>query len=98
MSVRASNCLENAGYTTVGKLVDKINTREDLKKLRNCGEKTMELDYKQILNAVFMDDHLVLCIQKNMMLFVAYDGFTKGTFSEFKQFLREKRPDLKIPE
>lgn len=63
-----------------------------------CGEKTMELDYKQILNAVFMDDHLVLCIQKNMMLFVAYDGFTKGTFSEFKQFLREKRPDLKIPE
>ncbi len=25
-------------------------------------------------------------------------GFTKGTFTEFKQFLRTKRPDLKIPE
>ena len=24
--------------------------------------------------------------------------FTKGTFGEFKQFLRTKRPDLKIPE
>ena len=29
---------------------------------------------------------------------LSYDGFTKGTFSEFKQFLRTKRPDLKIPE
>lgn len=26
------------------------------------------------------------------------DNFTKGTFAEFKQFLRTKRPDLKIPE
>ena len=43
-------------------------------------------------------DHVALGIQKNMMLFVAIDSFTKGTFSEFKQFLREKRPDLKIPE
>ena len=26
------------------------------------------------------------------------NSFTKGTFEEFKQFLRYKRPDLKIPE
>lgn len=35
---------------------------------------------------------------KRMGIMVDPNGFTKGTFSEFKQFLREKRPDLKIPE
>ena len=49
LSVRANNCLENAGYTTVGKLVEKINKREDLKKLRNCGEKTMD----EIMESLF---------------------------------------------
>ena len=48
LSVRASNCLENAGYTTVGKLVEKINKREDLKKLRNCGEKTVDEIMEQL--------------------------------------------------
>ena len=63
-----------------------------------CDDKTMELSYKQITMVDIYADHMVLGIQKNMMLFVAIDGFTKGTFSEFKQFLRTKRPDLKIPE
>ena len=49
LSARASNCLEQAGYTTVGKLVEKINKREDLKKLRNCGEKTMD----EIMESLF---------------------------------------------
>ena len=48
LSVRANNCLENAGYTTVGKLVEKINKREDLKKLRNCGEKTVDEIMEQL--------------------------------------------------
>ena len=48
LSVRASNCLENAGYTTVGKLVEKINKREDLKKIRNCGEKTVDEIMEQL--------------------------------------------------
>ena len=42
LSARANNCLENAGYTTIGKLVENINKRDDLKKLRNCGEKTVD--------------------------------------------------------
>ena len=63
-----------------------------------CNDKTMELPYKEITTVDIYSDHMVLGIHKNMMLFVAVDGFTKGTFSEFKQFLREKRPDLKIPE
>lgn len=63
-----------------------------------CDDKTMELPYRKITMVDIYADHMVLGIQKNMMLFVAIDGFTKGTFSEFKQFLRTKRPDLKIPE
>ena len=63
-----------------------------------CDDKIMELPYRKITMVDIYADHMVLGIQKNMMLFVAVDGFTKGTFSEFKQFLREKRPDLKIPE
>lgn len=31
-------------------------------------------------------------------IFLDPNGFTKGTFEDFKQFLRTKRPDLKIPE
>ena len=34
---------------------------------------------------------------RTVLLFNRSD-FTKGTFEEFKQFLRTKRPDLKIPE
>ncbi len=32
------------------------------------------------------------------VLLLGRNEFTKGTFEEFKQFLRTKRPDLKIPE
>ena len=39
ISACASNCLESVGYITVGKLVEKIDKREDLKNLRNCSEK-----------------------------------------------------------
>ena len=63
-----------------------------------CDGRTMELPYKQITTVELFADHVVLGVHKNMMLFIAIDGFTKGTFSEFKQFLRTKRPDLKIPE
>ena len=41
----------------------------------------------------------VILFKSNMaILIMSRDGFTKGTFEEFKQFLREKRPDLIIPE
>lgn len=37
-------------------------------------------------------------INKKGTILVVRDGFTKGDFASFKTFLREKRPDLKIPE
>lgn len=39
-----------------------------------------------------------LCFADKTVLLLGRDNFTKGIFFEFKQFLREKRPDLKIPE
>ena len=48
LSVRASNCLEQAGYTTIGKLVEKIDKGEDLKRFRNCGAKTVDEIMEQL--------------------------------------------------
>ena len=37
LSIRASNCLKRAGYTTVGQVVDAIRSGLDLSSIRNCG-------------------------------------------------------------
>ena len=62
----------------------------------SCGEKMMEFEYKQIMGFDFWEDYLVLTVPRKAMLFIEKDSFAQGTFEEFKQFLREKRPDVKI--
>ena len=62
LSARASNCLDQAGYTTVGKLVENINKRDDLKKLRNCGEKTMD----EIMESIFCYQYTQLKEEKKV--------------------------------
>lgn len=42
LSMRSSNCLHRAGYQTVGELVEGIESSEDLKKIRNCGAKSVD--------------------------------------------------------
>ena len=57
------------------------------------------LDYCNIKNVRSLQYSYVIRFSENMAtLFLPRDGFTKGTFEEFKQFLRYKRPDLNIPE
>lgn len=59
----------------------------------------MTLDYCNIKKVYSLKTCYVIRFTDNIaLLILARDGFTKGTFEEFKQFLREKRPDLKIPE
>lgn len=48
LSVRSSNCLHRAGYRTVGELLVKINGSEDLKKIRNCGAKSIDEIMEQL--------------------------------------------------
>lgn len=56
------------------------------------------LEYRKLLRVVHLKHSYVLMLGKRNGLIIDPNGFTKGTFTEFKQFLREKRPDLKIPE
>lgn len=56
------------------------------------------LEYRKFRRVVHLKHSYVLMIGRRSGLMIDPDGFTKGTFAEFKQFLREKRPDLNIPE
>ena len=48
LSVRSFNCLRRAGMATVGDLVQNIDTREDLLKIRNLGRRSAyELGLRQ---------------------------------------------------
>lgn len=48
LSVRSSNCLHRAGYRTIGELVEAIESSEDLKKIRNCGTKSIDEIMEQL--------------------------------------------------
>ena len=56
------------------------------------------VEYRKIQRVIHLKHSYMLMIGKRNGVMVAPNGFTKGTFEEFKQFLREKRPDLNIPE
>ena len=53
--------------------------------------------YSRIRKVVALKHSYVVYIDKRISIPVTRDGFTKGDFESFKAFLREKRPDLKIP-
>ena len=48
LSPRSSNCLHRAGFKTVGELVLAINGPDDLKKIRNCGTKSVNEIMEQL--------------------------------------------------
>lgn len=49
LSVRAYNCLKRAGLHKVGDLVEKIDGKEDLLKLRNLGNRSADEIMMQIM-------------------------------------------------
>ena len=58
----------------------------------------LTIEYRKIVKVIHLKHSYVLMIGKQNGVILDPNGFTKGTFEEFKQFLREKRPDLTIPE
>lgn len=48
LSVRSSNCLHRAGYRTIGELVEAIESREDLMRIRNCGVRSIDEIMEQL--------------------------------------------------
>ena len=55
-------------------------------------------EYTEINRVERLKYHYELLKDKRIGIMLDPDTMTGGTFEEFKQFLREKRPDLKIPE
>ena len=49
LSVRSNNCLRRAGINTIGDFLECVSCEEDLKKIRNCGDKSV----KEIMQKVF---------------------------------------------
>ena len=48
LSVRSSNCLHRAGFKTIGELVEAIEGSDDLRKIRNCGSKSVDEIMEQL--------------------------------------------------
>ena len=49
LSQRSANCLHRAGFQTIGQLVEGIEGSEDLKKIRNCGIKSVNEVMEKLL-------------------------------------------------
>lgn len=62
------------------------------------GDRKDEFAYADLIGAIRLKHSYKLRFTSRRTLLLAPEGFTKGTFEEFKQFLREIRPDLQIPE
>ena len=60
LSVRAINGLRRAGYHTVGQLCTDIASGVDIRKNRNCGEKT----YSEIMEKLFLFNFMNLPEQR----------------------------------
>ncbi len=72
LSVRSVNSLKRAGYTTVGELTTALHEGVNLKKVRNCGDKSVE----EIMQRLFMlqyesldpdeqDEYLIAIVKMN---------------------------------
>lgn len=58
----------------------------------------LTIEYRKIQKVVRLRYSYLLMNSRRGGIMIDPDKFAKGTFTEFKQFLREKRPDLVIPE
>ncbi len=60
--------------------------------------KQVIVEYSAITKVEHLKYTYELVLDKNSVVAIDPNRFTKGTFDEFVQFLRTKRPDLQIPE
>ena len=58
----------------------------------------LTIEYRKILRVLRLKHSYMLMMGKRNGVMLDPNGFTKGTFEEFKQFLRETYPNLQIPE
>ena len=58
----------------------------------------LTIEYRKILRVLRLKHSYMLMMGKRNGVMLDPNGFTKGTFEEFKQFLRDTYPNLQIPE
>lgn len=61
-------------------------------------DSSLTIPYSKIKRIAFLKDCIVLTLTDHKSIAVPNREFTKGSLDELKQLLRQKRPDLKIPE
>lgn len=89
--------LRNAKKINDGIMPETVVTAGDVLELDE-GMTHITVEYHKIRRVVHLRHSYVLMIGRRNGVILDPNAFTKGTFAEFKQFLREKRPDLTIPE
>lgn len=62
------------------------------------GEQTLTLEYTRITKVVRLRESYVLMLNNRSGILIQPQGFTVGTFEEFKDFLRRIRPGIEIPD
>lgn len=60
------------------------------------GEQTLTVEYTRIVKAVRLKRSYALMIDSRSGILIRPDGFTVGTFAEFKDFLRKIRPGIQV--
>jgi len=73
LSVRSSNALKRAGYRTVGDLIDRLDSLEDLQTIRNCGAKSRY----EIMGKLFFYQYMQIPVEKRtayMQAILALNG------------------------
>ena len=58
----------------------------------------LTMDYHKVIKVVHLKHSYCLMTSKRTAIMLRDDGFSKGTFEGFKQFLCEKYPHLTIPD
>ena len=91
------NLLRQVKKQNDGQIPETVVTFSDVMELHE-GMVHYTVEYRKIVKVVSLKHSYVLMMGRRNGIILDPSSFTKGTFSEFKQFLREKRPDLKIPE
>ena len=59
---------------------------------------SLSWEYGHLMKVYSLKYSYCLYFSDDVILMLGREEFTKGTFEEFKKFLREKRPDLDIPD
>ena len=81
-----------------GGVLPSYNIIVDDKITMQSGSQKVKYEFCDMTHIVHLKYSYKLRFTDRRSLLIDTNCFTKGTFSEFKQFLRTKRPDLNIPE